>query len=220
MNMKSAWQFLCLISLLAATSLSAGVNAAQLSFETSAVVGSGFTPGRQVVLFGEANPPQPFTRRLLSYLQVLTADSNGGFRWEAPEPIAQNSVWFAIGSVPADQVAATPWSASSPKASLPPPGLLVGRDAGNDALSISSYMADVLVIRPDDTVWLTTSIRHGSADLNRGLPGKANLPARALKAMGTVKTPTPALTRLTPADTVVIVEPVSLHFYIGRLSVN
>jgi hypothetical protein len=220
MNRKPLWQFFCVLSLLGATSLSAGVNAAVLSFETSAVVGSGFTPGRQVVLFGEANPPQPFTRRLKSYLQVITADGSGGFRWEAPEPIASNSVWFAIGSVPGDQVAAVPWSASPPQASLPAPVLLVGRDTGNDAISISAYMADIVVIRPDGTVWLTTSIRHGSADLNRGLPGKSNLPVRSLHAMAAAKTPAPALTRLTPADTVVVVEPVSFHFYIGRLTVN
>ena len=206
MTMKSLWQFFCVLCLLGVTNVSAGLNSAHLSFEASAVVGSGFTPGRQVVLFGEANPPQPFTRRLLSYLKVMTADNDGSFRWEAPEPIAPNSVWFAIGSVPADQVAAVPWSASSPTASLPPPTLLVGRDAGNDALSINAYMADILVIRADGTVWLTTSIRHGSADLNRGLPGKANLPVTALQSMAAVKTDTPALTRLTSADIVVVVE--------------
>ncbi|HSY50863.1 MAG TPA: hypothetical protein VLC46_18815 [Thermoanaerobaculia bacterium] len=222
--MKPVTALLCGFVLLGTVTLTAAVTPARLSFETSAVVGSGFTPGRQVVLFGSAYPPQPYSRRLLSYLKVFTADKQGSFRWEAPEPIAQRSVWFAIGSVPADQVVAVPGNAAPPKASLPPPVLLVGRDAGADALSISEYMTDVLVVRPDDTVWFGAAIRHGTSDLNRGLPGVNNFSTRTLMAKGAANGagngPAPTLDHLTPSDVVVVVDPVSLRFYAGRLSVN
>ncbi|HXH41022.1 MAG TPA: hypothetical protein VNN08_20510 [Thermoanaerobaculia bacterium] len=222
--MKSLLMFLCALLLLDTVALNAAVNPAQLSFEASAIVGSGFTPGRQVVLFGCANPPQAYSGRLLSYLNVVSADAKGAFRWEASEPIAQYSVWFAIGSVPADQVVAVPGKAAPPKASLPPPGLLVGQGAAGDALSIAEYMTDVLVVRPDGSVWSGTAIRHGSNDLNRGLPGVNNFLIKALRAKGVPNAPpslpAPTLDHLTPADVVVIVEPVSLRYYTGKLSVN
>ena len=220
--MKSLLLFLC-GSMLFGAALSADVQPGRLSFETSAVVGSGFAPRKQVVLFACSSPPQPYARRMLSYLQIITADNQGGFRWEAPEPIAHNSVWFAIGSGSADPVVAVPGDDAPPRATLAAPSLLAGRETGGDALSIDAYMTDVLVVRPNDSVWFGTAIRHGASDLNRGLPGLNSFSIKGLKAHGTSNeqnAPATSLDHLTPSDVVVIVDPLSLRFYDGRLSAN
>jgi hypothetical protein len=222
--MKLLGLLLSAFVLFGATGLLAADNPARVIFEANAVVGSGFNAGKQVVLYGCANPPQPYSRRLLSYLEVLTADANGRFRWEAPEPISQYSVWFAIGSIPADEVVAIPGRDASPISTLTPPRLLVGKDAGNDALAIADEMDDILVVRPDNTVWFGTAIRHGSADINRGLPGMMSFSIKTMKLKeagnGSGNVPKPALSRLNPSDVVILVNPFSLRFFFGRLFAN
>src|SRR5258708_6477121 len=76
------------------------VHAAQLTptiaVGATSIVGSGFTPGHDVVIFGVANIPQPYYARLVDYLQIVTVDASGTFRWAPSEAITPRSVWFAI----------------------------------------------------------------------------------------------------------------------------
>jgi hypothetical protein len=222
--MKLRSILLCVLFLIVPTLLAAAGTPALLTFEESTVVGSGFNPGKQVVLYGCSNAPQPYSRRMRSYLNVVTADTHGAFRWQAPEPISEYSVWFAIGSVPSDEIVAVPGRSVPPVASLPAPHLLAGRDAGDDALEIAGEMNDVVIVRPNGTVFVGTAIRHGTADLNRGLPGLTTFSAKTLTPKstdnGASNLPIQALKQLNPSDLVVIVDPVSLRFFAGRLSAN
>jgi hypothetical protein len=222
--MKPLLMLFCLLFVFGSSVATAAVSPARLAFEPSAVVGSGFAAGRQVVLYGCANPPQPYFRRLLSYLNVVTADANGTFRWEAPEPISLNSVWFAIGSIPNDEAIAIPGTSAPPISTLTAPHLLVGRDAGDDALAINEDMDDVVIVRPNDTVWIGTAIRHGSSDVNRGLPGAMNFSTKTLNAKAALNrsgnSANAALNHLNPSDIVILINPISLRFYMGRLSIN
>src|SRR5947209_1592080 len=67
-----------------------------ITVNSASVVGSGFTPGHDIVIFGAANIAQPFYERLTDYLQAVTVDGSGGFRWTAGEAISPRSVWFAV----------------------------------------------------------------------------------------------------------------------------
>jgi hypothetical protein len=60
--------------------------------DTTSIRGSGFTPGREVVIFGAANIPQQFYARLVDYLQVVTVDGAGAFRWTPSEAISIHSM--------------------------------------------------------------------------------------------------------------------------------
>src|SRR4051794_20741079 len=154
--MKPLMIFLCLSFVLGSSIATAGITQARLTFEPHAIIGSGFTPAGQVVLYGCANPPQPYYRRLLSFLNVVTVDAAGSLRWEVQEAISPNSVWFVVGSSPNDEVVAVPGRTTPPEGGLAAPRLLVGRDAGNDALAIDEYMDDIVIVRPNDTVWAGT----------------------------------------------------------------
>lgn len=219
--MKKRSILLCAFLIAVPALLAAAETSARLTFEKSAVAGSGFTPGKQVVLYSCSNAPQPYSRRMRAYLNVVTADSNGAFRWQAPETISEYSVWFAIGSVPSDEVVAVPGRSAPPAASLPAPHLLAGRDAGDDALAIVGEMNDVVIVRPNGTVWVGTAIRHGSTDLNRGVPGLTNFSLKTLTPKSADNRPGDppgqALKQLNLADFIVIVDPVSLRFFAGRL---
>jgi hypothetical protein len=215
--MKTLLSILCALHLLNSASLYAAAGTPRLSFDTTAVLGAGFTPSGQVVVFGYSNQPQPYTRRLMNFWKVVTADSGGAFRWETPEPVANHSVWFAVGSSSRDLVVGVPGDGDVSNLTLAAPTLLAGQDSGGDALSVSEYMAEVVVVRPNDTAWRGTAIRHGTGDLSRGQSGAHKV---SLASLTTVGSTTRVLNRITPADVVVIVEPVSLRFWAGRLLPN
>lgn len=181
------------------------------------ISGSGFSRGGQVAVFGIANPPQPYSRRLATFEQIVTADADGAFRWEPPEAPPQASVWFAVDLRSGDYAVGARGGTAPPAAALPAVTLLAGRDAGGDALTMAHYFTNVFLVRPNDGIWRAMAVRNGSDDLNRSSATRdAHFAVRGLHAADKSSR---AVGAVTPADVVIAVDPVSLEFWIGRPSV-
>jgi hypothetical protein len=184
--------------------------------DSTSVIGSGFANGHHVAIFGAANVPQPFGGRLIDYMQIVVADSTGNFRWTANEEISRRSVWFAVDVSTAEYAVGSPGS-DLPLAALSPPAVRPGRDPMNDALAIIPQMVNVLVVRPNDSVWTSAPIRHGSSDLNGGKPGSMQADLSQLRHIhGNVH----GAGHLLPADLVIMIDPVSLVYYAGHPNAN
>ena len=184
-----------------------------IAVDTTSIRGSGFTPGHDVVIFGAANIPQPFYARLVDYLQVVTVDGAGAFRWTPSEAISPRSVWFAVDLSSAEYVAAYPDTSDSPLAGMTTPVVRATKDPQIDALSLDEYTVKVLLVRPNDAVWTGRAMRHGLSDLNRGKPGAMDIDLAQLRSVrGNKHLPG----HLVPSDLVIIIEPTSLRFYAGR----
>jgi len=184
---------------------------------STSITGSGFTPGHEVVIYGAANIPQPYYGRLLDYLQVVTIDGNGAFRWTPAEAIAANSVWFAVDLSSTDYVAAYPSSSAAPFARIAAPIVRVTKDLQNDALSTDEYTVRLVLIRANDAIWTGSPIRHGPSDLNRGKPGAMDVDlSRLTSVRGSKHLPG----HLVPSDFVIMIDPISLRFYAGRAAAH
>jgi hypothetical protein len=215
--MKISLNVFFLSLLLSVVPLHAAPTAPAIVVDSTSVVGSGFKSGHEVVIFGAANVPQPFYARLVDYLQVVTVDNSGTFRWEAAEAISPRSVWFAVDLSSTEYAVAYPGGGGSPLARMAIPAVRASNDPQGDALSIDEYTVKVLLVRPDDAVWTGSPMRHGPSDLNRGKPGGMQLDLSQLRSVrGNKHLPG----HLVPADFVIMIEPVSLRFYAGRPSAN
>jgi|GEM_PF-5907182 len=193
------------------------VHAAQtipaIAVDSTSINGSGFKPGHDVVIFGAANIPQPYYARLVDYLQIVTVDASGTFRWAPSEAITPRSVWFAIDVSSAEYAVAYPGASNLPVATLAAPSVRALNDAQSDVLSTDEYTVKVLLVRGNDAVWTGSPMRHGSSDLNRGKPGATDIDLSLLRGIrGNKHLPG----HLVPSDFIVMIDPVSLRFYAGR----
>ncbi len=193
------------------------VHAAQvgpsITVDSTSITGSGFRPGREVVIFGAANILQPYFARLVDYLQVVTVDDGGSFRWTPNETISPRSIWFAVDLFSAEYVSAYPNASGAPLARVAAPAVRAAKNPLSDVLSIDEYTVKVLLVRPNEAVWTGSPIRHGSSDLNRGKPGAMDIDLSQLRS---VRGNNRLSGHLGPSDLVIMIEPVSLRFYAGR----
>lgn len=211
MNMKRRWA-LCAFLFLLVPSVGAAQSKPAIAVDATSISGTGFNRRREVVIFGDANIPLPFAGRLRSYFQVVTTDDSGGFRWEPAGAVPARSIWFAVDVASSDFAVAKPGSTQMLQAELTKPDVLDGIDGATDALSLSEYQLDVLLVRANDAVWIGSVMRHSSADLNRAKPGTLRFDPSAMTSVrGGKHTPG----HLLPSDLVIVIEPVSLRFYAG-----
>jgi hypothetical protein len=203
--------------LLGALSVHATQSSVAITVDGTSILGSGFTPGHQVVIFGAANVAQPYYARLADYLQVVAVDGSGGFRWDPSEAIPARSIWFAVDLSSTEYAVAYPGTSDLPLGSITAPAVRAAKEPQSDALSTDEYTVKVLLVRPNDDVWTGSPIRHGSSDLNRGKPGTMDIDVTQLRSVrGNKHLPG----HLVSADLVIMIEPISLRFYAGRPSAH
>jgi hypothetical protein len=203
--------------LLSALPVHAAPPGPSITIDSTSIIGSGFTPGREVVIFGAANLPQPYYARLVDYLQVVTLDASGTFRWTPSEGIPPRSVWFAVDLSSTGYAVAYPGSNILALPGVAAPVISAVKDLQSDALSTDEYTVKVLLVRPNDDVWTGSPMRHGSSDVNRGKPGTMDIDVTQLRSVrGNKHVPG----HLVPADLVILIEPISLRFYAGRLAAH
>jgi hypothetical protein len=184
-----------------------------ISANSTSIIGSGFTPGHEVIIFGAANVAQPYYSQLADYLQAVTVDAGGAFQWTPAEAISPHSIWFAVDLSSTEYAAAYPNASVAPAARIAAPIVRADKDLQNDALSTDEYTVRLLLVRANDAVWIGSPMRHGPADLNRGKPGALDVDLSQLKNVRGSKHLTG---HLVPSDFVVMIDPISLRFYAGR----
>jgi hypothetical protein len=211
--MTTLLRFFAFCILLAVLPVHAAPIGPSITVDSKSIIGTGFTPGREVVIFGAANVPQPYYARLVDYLQILTVDAAGTIRWTPSEGVPPRSVWFAVDLSSTGYTVAYPGSGSVPVPGLAAPVISAVKDLQSDALSIDEYTVKVLLVRSNDDVWTGSPIRHGSSDVNRGKPGTMDIDVTQLRSVrGNKHLPG----HLVPSDLVIMIEPISLRFYVGR----
>ncbi|HEX3555794.1 MAG TPA: hypothetical protein VIA62_21460 [Thermoanaerobaculia bacterium] len=189
------WWSLLLVSLaFSPPSWAQGKPALTITFEESAVVASGLSPGKTVIWFGvERRLDAEYSSRLAQRYLVGTAAADGTARFVLDQPVAHRSIWTAVDLDTGGFAVAAPPGYRLNRLKNPPcrlgPGLASRPD---EILDDRPYLMG-LVVRPAVGAWSFVGGDGGARDedgVNDGhlrfalskldpLPGSPAAPARA-----------------------------------------
>lgn len=200
-----------LLAFLVASLLALQLHAEPLAvfFESSAVVVTGVANGHQVAIFSVALESRAFNAALVRRFDILQPTS-GIARYTLTGNVPPRSVWIAIDRVSGESAAAAP--PNFPPRQVNAPADLVLRGS-TDVLQIPFGIAEVLILRPGDGVWIDEAASGGAHDSQHGR-GKLWLPVSAARHAGET---TDDLKNITAADVIVAIEPNTLAFFIVRV---
>ena len=200
-----------------------------LSFDEAAVSVSGATPEGGVVVFGMGREWTGYTHHVLRLEHLLTADADGGLRWELEGPVLPRSVWVAVDLASGEYTLASPDGHELERVEPPAEGL----GANARFLEHEGRYLDLLLVRPagdekgegsDETATQPEEVggfwgialgdgagldRDGQAD------SRLTVDLLDLQPLGDSDV---APERLQPKDVIIGVDPQSLQVYAKRLA--
>jgi hypothetical protein len=145
--------------------------AVQLSFETSAVVASGLTPGKSVLWFGvEYGVDAEFSTEIRQHDVVGTAGADGTARLDLDHPLAPRSIWTAVDL---DSGGYAVSGANGYRILKPPSAsrLLAGGGAKADELVDPRQYLIGLAVRPGMGAWSFAGGDGGLRDMDGAADG-------------------------------------------------
>ncbi|MBW8876539.1 MAG: hypothetical protein JF614_16360 [Acidobacteria bacterium] len=189
------WWFLLLVSLLLSPpSWAQGKPALAITFEESAVVASGLSPGKTVVWFGvERQVDAEYSISLFQRYQVGTVAADGTARFVLDQPVAHRSIWTAVDLDTGGFGVAAPQGYRLNRLKNPPCRLGQGLASRPDEILDDRPYLMGLVVRPTVGAWSFAGGDGGARDedgVNDGhlrfalskldpLPGSPAAPAKA-----------------------------------------
>ncbi|HTG33117.1 MAG TPA: hypothetical protein VLB76_09315 [Thermoanaerobaculia bacterium] len=125
----------------------------QLTFEDSAVVASGLTPGKAVAWFGVEHRIDPgYSGEMIQRYDVGTAAADGTARLELPQPLAPRSFWVAVDLESGGFAVAAPGGYRLAKPLHPSRLRALEGAASDEILDDRPYLMG-LVVRPGGGAW-------------------------------------------------------------------
>ena len=196
------------------------VRPAQLAaaFDGGTLFVSGVSPSGTVAIFGVLREAKPYHVAVRRIDQVVTdSDGDGRVSFAVKTTLSDRSVWIAIDTATGAYGVASPDTqpvVTIDRNELSFPGKGVGQFLH---LEINRNIVDVLVVRGGRGVWKGRLIDGGTSDADRKVNNFARLQFDTLtRVSGLDQTVAHAL----PGDTVVLVDPTSLHVLAGRIGVE
>jgi hypothetical protein len=168
----------------------------KLTFEDSAVVASGLTPGKTVVWFGvEHRIDAAYSGDMTQYSRTGTAAADGTARLELSQTLAPRSFWVAVDLDSGAYAVAAPNGYRLEKPALPA-RLSAGSGATPDEILDSHPYVMGLVVRPGQGAWSFAGGDGGPRDEDgenngrlsfslagfQSLPGSPEAPAKVAAA--------------------------------------
>ncbi|HEY0781753.1 MAG TPA: hypothetical protein VGE98_04800 [Thermoanaerobaculia bacterium] len=186
-----------------------------LTFETQAAVAGGLTPSGPVGWFSVAREITEEYGTTVRRDAVVTADAQGGSRFELDHDLPFKSVWVAIDLTSGAMVAATPPGFPLQQVA-PATGEVVDSFAGlPDGVQESRAAIEILVARPGVGAWGLSVARGGTGDANAG--GSGSTLRASLSSLTAVGTSPPAPTSYAPSDVVVVIDPDTLEIVFSQI---
>src|SRR5436853_6755395 len=160
------WWFLLLVSLLLSPpSWSQGKPALAITFEESAVVASGLSPGKTVVWFGvERQVDAEYSSSLFQRYQVGTVAADGTARFLLEQPVAHRSIWIAVDFDTGGFGVAAPQGYRLKRLKNPPCRLGQGLASRPDEIPDDRPHLMGLVVRPTVGAWSFAGGDGGARD--------------------------------------------------------
>ncbi len=149
-----------------------GQPTAQLSFETSAVVASGLTPGDSVAWFGvEYRVDAEFSGDITQHFDVGTVAADGTVRLDLAQPVADRSFWVAVdvGSGLYAVSGANGFPLTKPAQAAQ---LVAGNGTVADAIFDQRPYLIGLVVRPGTGAWSFAGGDGGTRDMDGAVDGQ------------------------------------------------
>jgi hypothetical protein len=192
-----------------------------ISFTATAIEVSGAPSGHDVLVFSIAREPGRYATNVVRRDKILSAaPGSKNVTWDIGGTIPPRSIWCAIDLQTGEFDVKSPWQGygesdakSEPQRMAEAPGF--PRD-GTDLTAIAHERADVfvLLVTPGRGVWILRSGDGGSKDED-SRSGKVLVLFSKLAPFTANGPPPPR--KLSPNDTVILLDPVYLKFWSGRV---
>jgi hypothetical protein len=192
-----------------------------ISFTDTAIEVSGAPPGHDVLVFSIAREPGRYATNVVRRDKTLSgAPGTKNVTWDIGGTIPPRSIWCAIDLQTGEFDIKSPWQGdgafdvkSEPQRMAEAPSF--PRD-GTDLTAIAHERADVfvLLVTPGRGVWILRSGDGGSKDED-SRSGKVLVLFSKLTPFATNGPPPPR--KLSPNHTVILVDPVYLKMWSGRV---
>ncbi|HNX51476.1 MAG TPA: hypothetical protein PKL08_15005 [Thermoanaerobaculaceae bacterium] len=199
-----------LAALLVATAVAGEPN---LEFEEAAVVASGFAPGAQLVLAGEAHDYVAVRPELLRWTKAgLVVDAKGRHVFELGRRVPRVSVWVVIDPATGQYAAGGPNPQVSRVTSWQPGRFIEGPSRAQEMVREPRGYVDVLLVRPGVGAWFGTA-GDGANDADGVSDGSVALRFADLRELGDSQA---VATSLQADDLVVSFDPSAVECSISR----
>jgi hypothetical protein len=209
---SSSFPALFLFTLVAFAQAASGQSTAQLSFETSAVVASGLTPGDSVAWFGvEYRVDAEFSGDITQHFDVGTVAADGTVRLDLTQPVADRSLWAAVdlGSGQYAVSGANGYQVSKPAQAAQ---LVAGNGTVSDAIFDQRPYLIGMVARPGTGAWSFAGGDGGPRDLDGAADGQLSF---ALNQLDPLAGSPAAPMQSAPGDLWFIVDPYAMELSVS-----
>jgi hypothetical protein len=205
----------CLLALLVLVAAAPLAAQPAISFEPTAVVASGISPGGQVAWFGVARESEDHAARIVRRETVATDDDrDGAVRLDLGREVPLVSIWVAVDLATGQAALATPEGFPLRRIALPGAGAVSG-ESGPDRLELNRGYLELLVVRPGTGIWGATVGDGGEADDDGASDGRVTVALAHLRAGGT----SPAAPQsFGPGDLLVAIDPNEMEVAVSPLT--
>ncbi|MBV9071728.1 MAG: hypothetical protein JO093_21885 [Acidobacteria bacterium] len=192
-----------------------------ISFTGTGIQVSGAPPGHDVLVFSISRETGRYVTTVVRRDKTLSAlPGNKTVTWDIGRPIPLRSVWCAIDLQTGEFDVKAPWQGDGELDDKTEPQRLAETPSfprdGADLTAIAHERADVfvLLVTPGRGAWILRSDDGGSKDED-ARSGKVVVLLSKLSPFTANGAPPPR--KLSPNDTVILIDPVYLKFWSGRV---
>ncbi|HEX4965587.1 MAG TPA: hypothetical protein VF173_32555 [Thermoanaerobaculia bacterium] len=172
---RCTWRSLTLAVLLFPVASQAQAQPA-ITFEESAVVASGLSPGKTMVFFGvERRVDAEYSNDLYQRYQAATVAADGTARFTLEQPVALRSIWTAVDLETGNFALASPKGYRLARLAAAPSRLVAGSSSGPDEIVDNRGSLMGLVVRPGVGAWTLAGADGGPGDADGASDGRLTL---------------------------------------------
>ena len=213
--MKTRILLLLLFSAAVPATVLAQANGPSLTFAFSSIEVSGVPPSHDVLVFSIAREQRPYWVNVAQRQRILSGPlTNGARTWDLGQRIPPKSIWCAVDLATADYAVAEPPGFHA--APISPSPLFSRSSAASAIESVEHDRVDAIIIlaHPGSGAWTARNADGGTTDTEKQ-NGRTALRFESMQPVA--KTIPPPPHTLAPNDTVIIIDPMYMQTWSGRV---
>lgn len=186
-----------------------------MTFGQSSISIAGVPPGHDVLVFSIAREQRSYWVDVVQRQNFLSGPLTSGARsWELGQPVPGQSVWCAIDLSNADYAVGSPGGFNPGR--IEPAPLFVKRAGAGALEALQHDRADAVIIlaHPGSGAWIARSVDGGVTDAEPR-NGHAALRFDAMRPASKAGPPPPR--DLSPNDIIILIDPLYLEVWSGRV---
>jgi hypothetical protein len=190
------------------------VGGPEVSFEPSAVVATGSTPGSTLFFVSLSLAPGDYVITVEKPAGQVTADADGLARLTLGQPVRTRSLWLVLDGVSGGYTVACPPGMLLSEMTLPETGMLSGPSVAPTGVSIDRAAVDVFVVRAASGIWAAYLRDGATIDADHLMDGAV---ATGVSALAPSAPGASLLSALEPGDVVFAVDRNSLQYAVTKV---